>query len=81
MPQPQRQDSFSDDKFRVYHNMNAQSSQAGPLGLVQPPPAITPPALGGNTGLGLGKHIVLNIVNHIINYDILCDFAPWELNN
>ena len=52
---PQRQDSFSDDKFRVYHNMNAQSSAAGPLGLVQPPPAITPPALGGNTGLGLGK--------------------------
>lgn len=49
---PQRQDSFGD---RSYHNMNMQSSPAGPLGLVQPPPSLTPPAFGGTTGLGLGR--------------------------
>ena len=49
---PQRQDSFPDG---AYHNMNMQSSPAGPLGLVQPPSPMTPPALAGATGLGVGE--------------------------
>ena len=47
----QRQDSFEGN----YHNMHMQSSPAGPLGLVQPPSPMTPPALAGGTGLGVGK--------------------------
>jgi len=56
---PQRQDSFEDPKFRQYPGMGMSSSPAGPMGLVQPPPPpLTPPSLGGTTGLGLGEKLV-----------------------